>query len=151
MGRRLERLGEARGVLFIDDYGHHPTEVRATLAAMRASYAKGRRLIVLFQPHRYSRTRQLWREFGPALKGADDVHLLPVYAAGEKPIRGVGSELILKSARRAGVPAHLFGRTVDLACELGPGDVVLTLGAGDVWKTGADLLKRLESSTLSNG
>lgn len=149
VGRRLERLGEAQGVLFIDDYGHHPTEVRATLAALRASYAKGRRLVVLFQPHRYSRTRQLWRQFGPALKGADDVHLLPVYAAGEKPIRGIGSELILKSARRAGVPARLFGRTVDLACELAPGDVVLTLGAGDVWKTGADLLKRLAGDRLS--
>ncbi|MBI3300282.1 MAG: UDP-N-acetylmuramate--L-alanine ligase [Elusimicrobia bacterium] len=150
VGRRLERLGSARGVLFIDDYGHHPTEVRATLAAMRGSFAKGRRLVVVFQPHRYTRTRQLWRQFGPALKGADAAYVLPVYAAGEKPIRGVSSGLIIGAARRAGVAARPFTRAVDLACELAAGDVVLTLGAGDVWKVGADLLRRLEGGTLSD-
>ena len=150
VGRRLERLGSARGVDFVDDYGHHPTEIRATLAAMRASYAKGRRLVVVFQPHRYSRTRQLWRAFGPALKGADEALVLPIYPAGEKPLAGVSSELIVRSARKAGVNARPFSRAVDLACELGPGDVVLTLGAGDVWKVGADLLRRLEGGTLSN-
>ena len=150
VGRRLERLGTARGVLFVDDYGHHPTEVKATLAALRGSYAKGRRLVVVFQPHRYTRTRQLWRQFGPALRGADQAFILPVYAAGEEPIRGVGSELILRAARRAGVSARPFTRALDLVCELAPGDVVLTLGAGDVWKVGVDLLRRLEGGTLSD-
>lgn len=149
VGRRLERLGSAHGVLFIDDYGHHPTEVKATLAALRASYAKGRRLLVVFQPHRFTRTRQLWRQFGPALRGADQAFILPIYAAGEKPIAGVSSELIVRSARRAGVSARPFTRALDLVCELAPGDVVLSLGAGDVWKVGADLLRRLEGGTLS--
>ena len=150
VGRRLERLGSARGILFVDDYGHHPTEVRATVAAIRGSYAKGRRLVVVFQPHRYTRTRQLHREFGPALRGADAAYVLPVYAAGEKPIAGISSALIVASARRAGVKARPFTRALDLACELAEGDVVLTLGAGDVWRVGHDLLKRLESGTLSN-
>ncbi|MFA6031026.1 MAG: UDP-N-acetylmuramate--L-alanine ligase [Elusimicrobiota bacterium] len=146
VGRRMENLGRAQGVVFLDDYGHHPTEVAATLRALKGA---GRRLIVVFQPHRYSRTKLLHRRFGPALRGADRVYVMDVYAAGEKPLRGVSSKLILESARRSGVDARPFTRAVDLVRELRTGDVVLTLGAGDVWKAGLDLLRRLEGPTLS--
>ncbi len=149
VGRRLERLGEAQGVAFIDDYGHHPTEIRATLKALRSA-APRRRIVALFQPHRFSRTQLLHREFGPALKAASKVFVMEVYPAGEAPIPGVDSGLILKSARKAGVDARPFSRAVDLVRELRAGDIVLTLGAGDVWKVGLDLLRRLESSLLSS-
>lgn len=148
VGRRMDPLGEASGISFIDDYGHHPTEVRATLEAVRDLYPK-RRIVALFQPHRFSRTKTLHRQFGPALKGADVLHVLDIYPAGERPSRGVTSALVVRAAKRAGVDAHPFTRAVDLIRELRPGDVVLTLGAGDVWKTGIDLLRRLRARTLS--
>ncbi|HVE11892.1 MAG TPA: UDP-N-acetylmuramate--L-alanine ligase [Elusimicrobiota bacterium] len=151
VGRRMDRVGRAAGIDILDDYGHHPTEVRATLAAVseaaRAARPR-RRVVVVFQPHRYSRTKLLHREFGPAFRGADAVHVMDVYAAGEKPIAGVSSKLILDAVRAAGVPAQPFTRVVDLARELRAGDVVLTLGAGDVWRVGVDLLRRLEDKTL---
>jgi UDP-N-acetylmuramate--alanine ligase len=147
VGRRMESLGAAGGVEFYDDYGHHPTEVRATLQALRELFPK-RRLHVFFQPHRYSRTKALHREFGPALKGADRLYVLPVYAAGEKQPRGVDAGLIVRAAKRSGIAAQEFTRVVDIVRELRKGDVVLTLGAGDVWKTGVDLKRRLGGSTL---
>ncbi|MBI4423024.1 MAG: UDP-N-acetylmuramate--L-alanine ligase, partial [Elusimicrobia bacterium] len=106
VGRRLERLGEAGGVRFLDDYGHHPTEVRATVAA--AALWRAKRLVAIFQPHRFTRTQLLHREFGPAFRGADLVYVMDVYAAGEKPIPGVGSRLVLDSLARAGVEARPF-------------------------------------------
>ncbi|PCI38005.1 MAG: UDP-N-acetylmuramate--L-alanine ligase [Elusimicrobia bacterium] len=148
VGRRLEKLGETHGVVFIDDYGHHPTEVRATLSAVRELYGR-RRVVVLFQPHRYSRTKALYREFGKSFAAADLVLIADVYGAGEKPMRGVDAGLIVKAAKKAGVSAARLPRVVDLVRELRPGDVVLTLGAGDIWKTGMDLLRRLGSVTLS--
>ena len=147
VGRRMDFLGEAAGIAFIDDYGHHPTEIRATLSALRAA-ARRRRLIVVFQPHRYSRTKILHREFGPAFREADAVVVMDIYAAGEKPLRGVTSRLILDSIRAAGVRACAFTRTVDLARDLRAGDVVVTQGAGDVWRIGADLFRRLSGGTL---
>jgi UDP-N-acetylmuramate--alanine ligase len=140
VGRRLDRLGTADGVEFVDDYGHHPTEIRATVAAVRLW--KARRIVVVFQPHRFSRTKLLAGDFGPAFKGADRVFVTEIYAAGEKPLKGVTSKLIIDSARRAGVFCAAFPGTLELSRELRPGDVVLTLGAGDVWKTGVDLLRR---------
>ena len=140
VGRRLDRLGTAAGVEFVDDYGHHPTEIRATLAAVKLWRA--RRMVVIFQPHRFSRTKLLAKDFGPAFKGADRVYITDIYAAGEKPLRGVTSQLIIDSARSAGVKCSPFPGALEVARELRPGDVVLTLGAGDVWKIGEDLLRR---------
>ena len=147
VGRRLERLGEAKGVRFVDDYGHHPTEVRATLAAVRLW--KPRRLVAVFQPHRFSRTMLLHREFGPAFKDADRVYVTDIYAAGEKPIKGVTSRLVIDSITKAGIEARPFAGSLDAVRDLRPGDVVLTVGAGDVWKIGSDLLRRLRDGTMS--
>ena len=141
VGRRMDRLGDAGGVEFVDDYGHHPTEVRATLSAV-AGLWKAKRVVVIFQPHRFSRTKLLAREFGPAFKGADLVWVTDVYAAGEKALPGVTSKLIVDSIRRAGGNAAAFPGALEAARDLRPGDVVLTLGAGDVWKIGEDLLRR---------
>ena len=148
VGRRLDRLGRAGGVEFIDDYGHHPTEIAATIEAV-SSLWKPARLIVLFQPHRYTRTKMLAARFGPAFKRADFVYVADIYPGGEKPLAGVDSRLILSSLKRAGVPAAAFARSLDVALQLRPGDLVLTLGAGDIWKTGLDLLRRLRERRLS--
>ncbi|MEK7234964.1 MAG: UDP-N-acetylmuramate--L-alanine ligase, partial [Elusimicrobiota bacterium] len=141
VGRRMDRLGAEGGVEFVDDYGHHPTEVRATLAAV-AGLWKAKRVVVIFQPHRFSRTKLLAKEFATAFKGADIVYVTDIYAAGEKPIAGVTSQLIVNGVRRTGVNAIPFPGALDAARDLRPGDVVLTLGAGDVWKIGEDLLRR---------
>lgn len=140
VGRRMDRLGTAGGVEFVDDYGHHPTEVRTTLAAVQLW--KAGRIIVVFQPHRYSRTKLLAKEFGPSLKAADFVYVMDVYPAGEKPMKGVSSKLILDSMKKHGVAGAPFPGALEMAKQLKPGDVVLTLGAGDVWKVGEDLLRR---------
>ena len=149
VGRRMETLGETDGVTFVDDYGHHPTEVSATLDALREKFGR-RRLVVLFQPHRYSRTKALYKDFGKSFGIADRLFVADVYAAGEKPIPGVDAKLIVKAAKRNGVDAAALSRAVDLVRELRKGDVVLTLGAGDIWKVGMDLLRRLRSVTLSD-
>lgn len=139
VGRRLEVRGERHGITLVDDYGHHPTEIKATLAAVRSGWP-GRRVVVIFQPHRYSRTAHLHQEFGGAFGDADRVFIKDVYAAGEQPIPGVSSQLVYESARARGVDVALCPATSLLARELRPGDVVVTLGAGDVWKTGEELL-----------
>lgn len=141
--RRMDRHGEAGGVEFVDDYGHHPTEIKATLAAARGLFP-GRRLVVLFQPHRYTRTALLHREFSRAFGDADRVYVAPVYAAGEKPVPGVDSSLILRGLRSAGASAAVFPGVLETLKELRPGDVFLTLGAGDVWKTGEELKMKME-------
>ena len=144
--RRFQRLGEAAGVLVIDDYGHHPTEIRAVLDAARA--ALGRRLIVAFQPHRYSRTARLMDRFGPALAGADELVLADIYAAGEDPIPGVTVEAL---AEAISVPLagrlHL-ARTIDevvgaVMALAQPGDAVITLGAGSIGTVGPRVLEAL--------
>ncbi len=141
VGRRMDRLGAAGGVEFVDDYGHHPTEIRTTLAAVAGLWKAGR-VIVVFQPHRFSRTKMLAKEFGPSLKAADFTYVMDVYPAGEKPLKGVSSRLILDSMKKAGAAGAAFPGALELAKQLKPGDVVLTLGAGDVWKVGEDLLRR---------
>ena len=144
--RRFERHGEADGVLVVDDYGHHPTEIAAVLAAARATL--GRRLIVAFQPHRYTRTQQLMDAFGPALHDADEIVLTDIYAASEEAIAGVTIDA-LADAVRAG-----SGRTVHVARQLDdvipallkiarPGDAVLTLGAGSIGSLPAQLVDAL--------
>jgi UDP-N-acetylmuramate--alanine ligase len=142
--RRFQRLGEARGVSVIDDYAHHPTEIAATLAAARGTFP-GRRIIAAFQPHLYTRTRDFSAEFGAALSAADAVYLTEIYPAREQPIAGVDAGLI-ERAMATGKLAWR-GERKDLADALATGtkqgDVVITIGAGDITKTGAELLQRL--------
>jgi len=142
VGRRLEIKGDINNIIVIDDYGHHPTEITATLCAIKDSWPK-RRLVVLFQPHRYSRTAHLYQEFGRVFGKADEVRLLDIYPAGEKPMPGVTSQLIFQCLKDDGRNVAYFKDVEMLARELKPGDIVLTLGAGDVWKTGEELLKRI--------
>jgi UDP-N-acetylmuramate--alanine ligase len=169
--RRFQRVGEACGVLVIDDYAHHPTEIRATVAAARAALP-GRRLVVAFQPHLYSRTRDFAAEFGAALAGADEVFLTEIYPAREQPIAGVSASLIAEALERAagegevgavaGTASHAGatpagsgrlawrGERRDLAAALAgavkSGDVVITLGAGDITRTGPELLSNLTAA-----
>jgi UDP-N-acetylmuramate--alanine ligase len=143
--RRFQRCGEAGGVLVIDDYGHHPTEIRAVLAA--AQTALDRRIVVLFQPHRYSRTAHLLDDFGPAFLGADEVVLTDIYAAGEEPIPGVTAEVLAASMQRAGVPVTLARGLPNAIAETikraRPGDAVITLGAGTIGSVPPRLLEGL--------
>jgi UDP-N-acetylmuramate--alanine ligase len=144
--RRFQRLGERRGVTVVDDYAHHPTEIRATLEAARAAFP-GRRLLSAFQPHLYSRTRDFAGEFGAALAGADLVFLTEIYPAREQPIPGVTADLIETAVRNAGGNIGWRGERNALADALAgavrDGDVVLTIGAGDITRTGPELLDRL--------
>ena len=132
--RRFDVRGEPNGILVVDDYGHHPTEIAAVLAAARSL---GRRIVVAFQPHRYSRTASLIDAFGPALAGADHILLTDIYPAGEEPIAGVTLETLGAAVRRGvTVPVDLVARLDDLipaiAAVARPGDVVITLGAGSI-------------------
>jgi UDP-N-acetylmuramate--alanine ligase len=141
--RRFQRLGEAAGVLVIDDYGHHPTEIRAVLDAARASL--GRRLIVAFQPHRYSRTARLMDRFGPALAQADELVLADIYAASEDPIPGVTIEALAETMRPQLAGRLHLARTIDdvvaaVASLARPGDAVITLGAGSIGTVGPKVL-----------
>jgi UDP-N-acetylmuramate--alanine ligase len=144
--RRFERIGEAGGVTVIDDYAHHPTEISATVAAARASFP-GRRLVVAFQPHLYSRTRDFAREFACALCASDAVYLTEIYAAREKPIPGVTADLIVDAfgleRRKLAWRGDRAALAEVLASDVRDGDVVITMGAGDITKTGAELLARL--------
>jgi UDP-N-acetylmuramate--alanine ligase len=148
--RRFQRLGEARGVTVVDDYAHHPTEIAATLAAARAAF-DGRRLVAAFQPHLYSRTRDFAKEFGQSLAAADAVYLTEIYPAREQPIEGVTATLVADAIAAAGGSLTWRGDRGALADALAdgvrPGDVVLTIGAGDVTKTGPELLQRLQGET----
>jgi UDP-N-acetylmuramate--alanine ligase len=144
--RRLQIRGKERGVTVIDDYGHHPTEIRATLAAARLGGY--RRLHVIFQPHRYTRTFHLMDEFARSFMQADRVHVLDIYAASEKPIEGVTAEALVERIRQFGHRsveyAGTIGRAVAAVMEtVEPGDAVLTLGAGNVWQGGDQILAAL--------
>lgn len=130
-GRRFELKATEHGIRIIDDYGHHPSEIRVTLEAARR-YAGDGRVLVIFQPHRYSRTQAFLDEFAAALDLADDVTLLEIYAASEKPIHGITSELIAEKMQRGRYLPN-FAQAADRLIEMAkPGDVVITLGAGDV-------------------
>jgi len=146
--RRLERKGIGRGVTVFDDYAHHPTEIRATLEALR-SVVSGR-LVAIFQPHRYTRTQQFCGAFARSFDQADAVFVLPIYSAAEPPIDGVSSERIVDEMRELGQAnvrlasdrAELFDRVI---AEVRPGDAVITLGAGDVTSLGPGLLAKLDA------
>ena len=146
--RRFQRLCEVKGVTIIDDYAHHPTEIVATLQAARAAYP-GRRIIAAFQPHLFSRTRDFASEFGGALAKADSVFLAEIYPAREQPIDGVSSELIASALQNNGGSTVWQGSRANLAAALcdfvRDGDVVLTIGAGDITKTGPELKTALEA------
>ncbi|MGQ9531174.1 MAG: glutamate ligase domain-containing protein, partial [Desulfotomaculales bacterium] len=147
VGRRFQLLGEVRGVRVVDDYAHHPTEIRATLAAARTTGC--RRVLCAFQPHRYTRTRLLHEEFGPAFSDADVVVISDVYGAGEPPIEGVTGELIVRSVGRFKPDVVYLPRLEDLTSYLAaiarPGDLIVTMGAGNIWEAGVALVRELEA------
>jgi len=133
----------------VDDYGHHPTEIRATLETLRTR-AAGRRTVVLFQPHRYTRTQLLWDEFCRAFNHADVLLVADVYPAGEEPIPEVNSEALARAISARGhrqvvYAGDLKAAMEKLAGEARDGDVVLTLGAGSVWTLGEELLRRRQA------
>ena len=146
--RRLQVKGERRDITVVDDYGHHPTEIRATLSALRDAWPE-RRLVVLFQPHRYSRTKALAEEFYTAFHEADILLLTEIYSASESPIPGVTAEALLNGIKKHG-HRHAsfepsFSELLDKAMDiLAPGDVVLSLGAGNIWQAGEKLLEMLQ-------
>jgi UDP-N-acetylmuramate--alanine ligase len=145
VARRFDVLGNRRGITVVDDYAHHPTEVAAVLEAARQAYP-GRRLVAVFQPHLYSRTRDFADGFGRALLGADIVVVLPIYAARERPMNGVDEGLVVGAAARLGHGAVSSGPAVDDASGfvdalLASGDVLITLGAGDVHRVAEDWLR----------
>jgi UDP-N-acetylmuramate--alanine ligase len=146
--RRFQLRGRERGITVIDDYGHHPTEIRATLDAARL--CGFRHLHVLFQPHRYTRTFHLMDEFGRSFHQADSVFVMDIYAASEKPIEGVTAEAVVERIRQFGHRGAEYVGTLEGGVEAllraaKDGDAVLTLGAGNVWQAGEQLLKRLKT------
>jgi UDP-N-acetylmuramate--alanine ligase len=147
--RRFERLGNVAGIEVVDDYAHHPTELRATLTAAREAFPN-RRILAAFQPHLFSRTRDFAADFGDALAAADHVFLADIYPSREKPIEGVTSQLIADAMKRRGLPPKWMGPRTAMAAALREtaqsGDIVITIGAGDVTKTGPELLAMLRST-----
>ena len=144
--RRFQQRGTEKGITVIDDYGHHPTEIRATLAAARE--CKYNRVHAIFQPHRYTRTQHLLDDFARAFHHADTVYVLDIYAASEKPIEGVSAEALADRMRSYGHRAATYSGTIDQAVEAvvaqaADGDAVMTLGAGNVWQAGDRILARL--------
>jgi UDP-N-acetylmuramate--alanine ligase len=144
--RRFQQRGTEKNVTVIDDYGHHPTEIRATLAAARE--CKFGRILAIFQPHRYTRTMHLMDEFARAFHNADMVFVLDIYAASEKPIEGVSAESLVERMKAFGHRGAEYSGSVDNAvnailANAREGDVVMTLGAGNVWQAGDRILSRL--------
>jgi UDP-N-acetylmuramate--alanine ligase len=151
--RRLEFKGETGGVKVFDDYGHHPAEIRATLRAIKEGQEGGRqkngRLLVLFQPHRYTRTRDLLHEFSGSFADADKLIVLDIYPAGEQSIEGIHSVILTEKIKEAGFRDVVYmddreKATDYLVEQVGEGDVVLTLGAGNVWRAGEEILAKLQ-------
>ncbi len=145
--RRMQKKGEIAGITVVDDYGHHPTEIRATLGAIKDAWPD-KRLVVLFQPHRYSRTKGLFKEFQTCFHKADYLIMTDIYAASETPIPGVSGESLLEATQKHGQRHTHFIKNVEtMADELLPmlqeNDLVLTLGAGNIVRVGEDLLAKL--------
>lgn len=144
--RRFEIKGEAQGIMVVDDYAHHPTEIKATLAAAREGWQ--RRLIAVFQPHLYTRTRDFAQDFGVSFSDADVLIVTGIYGAREKPIFGVTGELVVAAARQAGKKeAHYIAEKNEIITALKnvarSGDIVVFLGAGDIWKVARDFYQQL--------
>ena len=146
VGRRFERLGQTAGIELVDDYAHHPTEIRATLLAARQAYPT-RRLVAVFQPHLFSRTALLGEEMGAALAAADLAVVTDVYPAREAAIPGVTGQLVARAAERAGATVRYEpdrgGLAARVAAQLRPGDLLLTLGAGDITRLGREIVPLL--------
>jgi UDP-N-acetylmuramate--alanine ligase len=150
--RRIEIKGEINDVVIVDDYGHHPTEIQVTLEAVKSNWPD-RRKVVVFQPHRYSRTQALLTDFTRSFNNSDALLVLPIYAASETPIAGVSAQklgdCIRSHGHRSVTCLNNFTDCVDhLADFLQPGDLLLTLGAGDVYKVGEMVLRKLEASAV---
>jgi UDP-N-acetylmuramate--alanine ligase len=147
--RRFQEIGQAAGVRVIDDYAHHPTELAATLHAARAGFP-GARIVAVFQPHLYTRTRDFHAEFGRALALADRVYVTEVFAAREAPIEGVDGALVADAARRAGANVTLIENRAEVAATvvegLRPGDLCLTLGAGDLNAAATEMVEMLRGA-----
>jgi len=148
--RRFQLRGRAAGVSVIDDYGHHPTEIRATLAA--AKQCGFRKVHVVFQPHRYTRTRDLVEEFTTAFGDADSLFVLDIYAASEKPVEGISGEALAATIReKGGLNAKYVGSFQDAVSSASAlaqdGDMILTLGAGSVSQLGPMMLEKLKERT----
>ena len=147
--RRFERLGDARGVTILDDYAHHPTEILATLAAARGAFPR-HRLLVAFQPHLFSRTRDFAREFAASLATADALYFTEIYPSRESPIPGITSSLIVEHLGDADANLAWRGDRRDLAralaADVRSGDVVVFMGAGDITESGPELLSLLQES-----
>jgi UDP-N-acetylmuramate--alanine ligase len=145
--RRFQLCGEVRGVMVVDDYGHHPTEITAVIAAARAGL--DRRIVVVFQPHRYTRTRDLLDAFGTALGSADEIVLTDIYPAGEAPIEGATAEAVEAVVRRTGRPVSLVKSLEDVPAAVAaiarPNDLVITLGAGSIGAMPDRILEALRS------
>jgi UDP-N-acetylmuramate--alanine ligase len=145
--RRLEIKGDINGITIVDDYGHHPTEIKTTLQAAKEAWPD-RRMVVVFQPHRYSRTRALFDEFTRSFYQSDVLLVLPIYSAGEKVIEGIDSSSMCDGIRQHGHKEVICKDTIATAVAglkdiLVQGDILLTLGAGDVWKVGEEILRDL--------
>ena len=151
--RRFQLIGNVEGITVIDDYGHHPTEIRATLAAARqCGFDK---VHVIFQPHRYTRTQLLMDEFSTAFRDADSVLVLEIYPASESPIPGVTGEVLANRITESGGQEALFVPNLEEAKQLvtqaaKPGDMILTLGAGSISQLGPQLLKALETRSAKS-
>jgi UDP-N-acetylmuramate--alanine ligase len=148
--RRLEIKGEVGGIIIVDDYGHHPTEIKTTLTAARESWPD-KRLVVVFQPHRHTRTRALFDEFTRAFYQSDVLAVLPIYGAGEKEIDGIDARRLCEQIRIHGHKDAAFMETDTEAIRflektLEPNDILLTLGAGNVWQIGEEVIKRLKAA-----
>ncbi len=147
VSRRLEVKARKKDIVFIDDYGHHPTEIRVTLETIKSIWPE-RRLLVIFQPHRYTRTRDLAKKFGPSFNSVSRIWFTDIYSAGEKPIPGISSSLILESfpaEKRETVTLILDRKAIikEVVKSLRPQDVLVTLGAGDVYKIGEEILNKI--------
>jgi UDP-N-acetylmuramate--alanine ligase len=148
--RRFEFKGEADGVKVFDDYGHHPSEIKATLrAAKEGILMKQGRLFVVFQPHRYTRTKDLMDEFSSSFDDADSLVLMDIYSAGEIPIRGISSAVLFDRIKKRGHKNIVYMKNREdaighIISNLQRGDILLTLGAGDVWKVGEEILNKLK-------
>ena len=145
VGRRLEKLFEKNDFLVIDDYGHHPTEVRATISAL--TRVDQRPLCVIFEPHRYSRTQNFWKEFQECFEGTSELYLLPIYPASEKPLAGITSEALVAEMKQSGKKVELLSSLSEMEPLLNQqhssGRIFLTLGAGSISKSIREMVKRL--------
>ncbi len=146
--RRFHKKANVLGIDIYDDYGHHPTEISAVISAFREQFPK-RRLVILFQPHRFSRTRQCWDQFLNCFENCDKLYLCDIYPAGEMPIAGVSAQKLLEEIRHSD-RCYLGAKNTagaQIVQDLRPGDVFVTLGAGDVWKIGEEVADKLQNKS----